>query len=246
MLAACGGETKMLDIVMLKLLWFWSHANYGLVAALMVCVAVPFAMAQSNSGSHSQFQPPIPDALGNERFADLLKPGSLPELRLGSSGARTTIVAYTSVSCGLCGHFQRKILPVLQSKYIDKGDMQLIIRPFPLDRIAAAGAMLTYCVKRPDSYKFLWALLERQQDWLTRKGQDLRSGLARIFKEYGGDEKSFEACLGRQELLKKIMDARNRADGTFGVLETPTFFINGKPLVNPRSVAEFEKIIRAE
>ena len=100
-LSACGAETKILSIVILKLLWFLSHANYGPVTALMVCVAAPFAMAQSNSGSHSEFQPPIPDALGNERFADLLKPISSLELRLGSSSAGTMIVAYTSVSCGL-------------------------------------------------------------------------------------------------------------------------------------------------
>ena len=218
----------------------------ALAALLTLAILVPVAMAQSNSGSHSQFQPPIPDALSKERFAELLKAGSLPELKLGRASAGITIVAYTSVSCGLCGHFQRKILPELQSKYIDKGEMRLVIRSFPLDRIAAAGAMLTYCVKPSDSYQFLSTLLERQADWLTRKGQDLRSGLAKIFKEYGGDDESFDACLGRQDLLKKIMDVRNRANGTFGVLETPTFFINGKPLVNPRSVAEFEKIIRAK
>ena len=46
--------------------------------------------------------------------------------------------------------------------------------------------------------------------------------------------------------MKKIMDACNRANGTFGVLEKLTFFIDGKPPLNSRPVGEFEKIIRGK
>lgn len=214
------------------------------VVILMAVSMTTTAIAQSNSGSHSQFQPPIPDPLDKARFADLLKPGKMPELKIGSDDAQVTIVGYTSVSCGLCGHFERKILPELKTKYIGRGTVRLVVRSFPLDRIAAAGAMLTRCVKPSDSYKFHSALLQRQSDWLTQTGENLRGGLVKIFAEFGGNEMEFDACLGKQALLKNVMDVRNRANGSFGVIETPTFFINGKPLVNPRSLADFDKILR--
>ncbi|MEM6495220.1 MAG: thioredoxin domain-containing protein [Pseudomonadota bacterium] len=213
-------------------------------AVLMSCALAATASAQSNSGSHSQFQPPIPDELSKARFEELLKPGALPELQVGEKTAPIIIVGYTSVSCGLCGHFERKILPQLTSKYIEPGVVRLVVRTFPLDRIAAAGAMLTRCVKPEDNYKFHSELLKRQADWLTQKGEDLRGGLVKIFKEFGGTAKEFDACLGQQEILQKVMRVRNRAHGSFGVIETPTFFINGKPLVNPRSMDDFEKIVR--
>lgn len=216
----------------------------ALSSIFISCTLATAAMAQSNAGSHSQFEAPIPDALGKARFNELLKPDELPELQVGAETAQIVIVGYTSVSCGLCGHFQRKILPQLKTKYIDAGTIRLIVRTFPLDRIAAAGAMLTRCVKPEDSYKFHAQLLQRQTDWLTQKGENLRDGLISIFKEFGGTAEGFDACLGKQALLKQVMNVRNRAHGTFGVNETPTFFINGKPLVNPRSVADFDKVIR--
>lgn len=212
--------------------------------ALMKCAIATSAAAQSNSGSHSQFQAPIPDELSKARFKELLKPGALPELQVGKKNAPIVIVGYTSVSCGLCGHFERKILPQITTKYIDPGIVRLVVRTFPLDRIAAAGAMLTRCVQPADSYKFHAALLKRQADWLTQKGENLRGGLVKIFGEFGGTAKQFDACLSKQEILQKVMRVRNRAHGSFGVIETPTFFINGKPLVNPRSVDDFEKIVR--
>ena len=219
----------------------WIVVLAGMLFAYAVTTT---AMAQSNSGSHSQFQPPIPDALNKSRFNELLKPGKLPELQVGAETAHIVIVGYTSVTCGLCGRFQRKILPQLKTKYIDAGTIRLIVRSFPMDRIAAAGAMLTRCVSPSDSYKFHAQLLVRQTDWLTQKGDGLRDSLVKIFGEFGGTTDGFHACLGKQTLLKQVMDVRNRAHGTFGVNETPTFFINGKPLVNPRSIDDFDKIIR--
>ncbi|MGI9475469.1 MAG: DsbA family protein, partial [Hyphomicrobiaceae bacterium] len=52
-----------------------------------------------------------------------------------------------------------------------------------------------------------------------------------------------EGCLKDEALFKKVVGVRTRANEEFGVNSTPTFFINGKALVGPPSLEEFDAII---
>ena len=64
-----------------------------------------------------------------------------------------------------------------------------------------------------------------------------------IAKQAGFTQESFDKCLTDQKLLDQITAGRTRASDTFGVNATPTFFINGKRLMDSPVVASFDKII---
>ncbi len=69
-------------------------------------------------------------------------PGPLPEISIGKSDAPVTIIEYSSLSCPHCAAFHRDILPALKSEYIETGKARYVVREFPLNESALAGASI--------------------------------------------------------------------------------------------------------
>ena len=109
---------------------------------------------------------------------ELLKPGTLPDLVLGSANAPVTIVEYASMTCPHCATFHNKVLPVLKEKYIDTGKVRLIFREFPLDERAALASMLARCAGGDRSLPLISMLFSKQDEWATAKDDFL----PKIFK----------------------------------------------------------------
>ena len=219
----------------------------------MVLMLCSFAIVQISSSNevaaqhkdghdhagHNHDHPPR--TIDSVSEADLFQASELSDVFIGNADAKITIIEYASITCGACGNFHRKLLPEVKKKYIDTGIARLIVREFPLENVAAAAAMIARCTGEKNTYKAVETMFNRQQQWL--RGDDVREGLLAIAKEHGLSEKGFDECLANKGLLKKIAAVRNRAHKEFGVKSTPTFFINGKGLVGPRTIADFDKII---
>lgn len=172
---------------------------------------------------------------------ELMKSGELPDLSIGSPEAKVVIVEYASMTCGHCANFHNRVLPELKKKYIDTGKVRLIVREFPLDNLAAAGAMLARCAEGDKTHAMLDVLFQKQDEWVVRN--DPVSKLFEIAKQAGFTKESFEKCLSDDKLLAQVEASRTRANEKFGVNSTPTFFINGKRLAGPPTVAEFDKVL---
>jgi Protein-disulfide isomerase len=169
-----------------------------------------------------------------------MKPGELPELVLGNNDAPVTIVEYASMTCPHCANFHTRVLPELKKKYIDTGKVRLVFREFPLDNLAAAGAMLARC-SGDKAFDMLEILFHKQEEWVVRN--DPVSKLFDMAKQAGFTKESFEKCLTDDDLLKKVEAVRTRANEKFGVNSTPTFFINGKRLSGGGSIADFDRAL---
>jgi protein-disulfide isomerase len=171
---------------------------------------------------------------------ELMRPGPLPDLALGSAEAPITVVEYASMTCGHCANFHNKVFPTLKEKYIDTGKVRFILREFPLDNLAAAASMLARCAGEGKTYPLITALFAKQEEWAFVR-TDPRPELLKIAKQAGFTQESFEKCLTDQKLLDDISAVRDKAANTFGVNSTPTFFINGKKLAGGPTLEEFEK-----
>ena len=171
---------------------------------------------------------------------ELLKPGDLPDLVLGSPDAKVTIVEYASMTCGHCANFHNNVFPELKKKYIDTGKIRFIMREFPLDNLAAAGSMLARCAGDGKTYPMIDVLFQKQADWVVRTNPVPK--LFELAKQAGFTEDSFNKCLTDDALLSKIEATRKRASEQFGVSSTPTFFVNGKRLEGA-SLADFDKAL---
>lgn len=172
----------------------------------------------------------------------LMAADELSELTLGNKDAKVTIVEYASMSCPACANFHKTTYPKLKEKYIDTGKVLFVMREFPLNNLAAAGAMLARCAGTPErSIALIDVLFEKQRDWVSNKAVE---ELLKIARQAGFTEESFNKCLQDDKLLGKLSRRRDRADKEFGVDATPSFFINGKRMrTRNYTIEAFDKVL---
>jgi protein-disulfide isomerase len=180
-----------------------------------------------------------PAAAQDAIAAMVTKPGSLPDIALGSAKAPVTIIEYSSITCPHCADFEENVFPMLRSKYIDTGKVRFVSREFPIDLKAAAASMLARCIGNGDTDKYFDALtmLFKQQNPLV---QQTLLTLNMVGKHFGMDEKAVEACIKDQDQLDKLSADQRFAYGELKVDATPTFFINGERVKGSISFEELE------
>ena len=138
--------------------------------------------------------------------------------------------------------FSEKTLPGLKAKYIDTGKVRFISREFPLNNLAAAGAMLVRCVDKDKQFALVDALFATQKNWAFAEGNPVPR-LFETVKQAGFTQEAFDKCLTDQPLLDKVNAIRTRGSDVFKVNSTPTFFNNGKRLPGNNHLEDFDKII---
>jgi protein-disulfide isomerase len=172
--------------------------------------------------------------------AELLKPGALPDVWLGSEKAPVSIVEYASMTCSHCAAFHNGTFKELKSKYIDTGKARFTVREFPFDPLSMAGFMLARC-QGPEKREAMIDLLFAQQNaWVNDKPLE---GLTALTRQAGMSEEAFKKCLDDKDLYEKIGAVRDRGQKEFKVSSTPTFFVNGVQLQGNQSLAEFERVM---
>jgi protein-disulfide isomerase len=172
---------------------------------------------------------------------DLTDPGPLPDHVLGSSTATVTIIEYVSMTCPHCAMFAIDTFPELKTRFIDTGKVQYIIREYPLDALAVAASMLVRSVGN-DKYKYYDAiekLFRQQRQWASGRVQNL---MTFAVTQLGFTEAGFNTCLADQQLLDRVIKARERASA-FGVSSAPAFFINGDKHSGFITIKQMEDLI---
>jgi protein-disulfide isomerase len=186
----------------------------------------------------------VPEADGTVDMAEVLKPGPLPEMSLGSADAPVKIVEYMSMTCPHCAHFHKTTFHEIVSKYVDTGKVQFIVREFPFDPRAAAAIMLARCAPNGNYFPMVDVLFKQQETWA--RAEDARAALLNIAKLAGFTQESFEACLTDQKLADDVNAVMKRGATEFEVSATPTFLINGKRYSGAMSVDQMSAIIDSD
>lgn len=167
----------------------------------------------------------------------------LGERSLGSADAKVTIIEYASATCPHCASFHKETWPALKAEYVDTGKARFIFREFPFDDLALAAFMVARCAPAEQYFPIIDILFEQQQAWA--RSQDPKGALFKVAQLAGFTQESFEACIKNDKIAQGIIDTQQKADKTYGVDSTPTFFINGKPLKGNIAVDDFRKAIDA-
>jgi protein-disulfide isomerase len=202
----------------------------GALALTGAAVLVGFSVADVGTPALAQ-NPPL---------AELMQPGPLGEMSLGSDTAPVTIIEYASMTCPHCAQFHETTYPELKAKYIDTGKVRFIFREFPLDQLAAAAFMLARCGSKERYFPMIETLFQQQRTWAVQRPLQ---PLMAISKQAGISEQGFNECLKNQQVLDGIEEVRQRASQKFKVESTPTFFINGKLFRGAVTMADIEKEI---
>lgn len=169
-------------------------------------------------------------------MAELMKPGPLGEIALGSASAPDTIIEYASLTCPFCRKFHLTAYPRIKKELIDTGKVRLIIREFPIGRSAGTAAIITRCAPEKDFFVLFDKFLTQQNKWVS---QDVRpDAIYKIAAQTGMTRQAFDACLINKEVEDGLALVKQRGR-EFGVSGTPTFFVNGK---KARGALTFDQI----
>ena len=161
---------------------------------------------------------------------------------LGSDRAPVTIIEYGSLTCDYCVRFHREVLPRIQSRYIQTGQVRFIYRDFPTGEAATLGAVAARCA-RDDYYTMLDALYADVGNW--SRAQDMNTALIQLATSLGLATREFRACLNDQEQRRAIANQQRTATKEYGVLGTPTFLINDKIVRGKQDFEQMTLLINA-
>ncbi|MBV9524031.1 MAG: DsbA family protein [Alphaproteobacteria bacterium] len=204
---------------------------------LGLAAAIPLIGAVTMGGGSAA---PVATAV----LAQATTPALSPDDRiLGKPDAPVTIIEYASLTCPHCAAFDRETLPKLKAEWIDTGKAKLVFRDFPLDGAALKAAVLARCAPPDKFYGFIDTLFSSQESW--GRGGDPTAGLARIAKLGGMNDAQFQACMKNEALQNAVLGMRMVGEKQYHVESTPTFYINGKPLVGALPYEQFETALKA-
>ena len=175
--------------------------------------------------------------------------------RRGRADAPVTIVEFADFQCPYCSQFAKQMLPALQ-KDIDTGQVALVYQ-----HAAILGDESTWAAEAAecaaDQGQF-WAyhdLLFAKQTG-ENQGAFAKDKLIGFAQDLKLDMATFEPCLKNDQTLDRVKTDTQEGQSA-GMRGTPTFFVNGQPLVgaqpieavqaaiahvSPRSGAEWEAV----
>ncbi len=189
--------------------------------------------------------PPPPSA---DPAALLAAANPMGDMVYGSATAPVTVVEYASLTCIHCHRFFMDTFAGIKLRYIDKGLVRWIVREYASDGLATDAMMLARCVGRtPQGSLTAFEAIMRSQpfflDPMHPEGNGPTSLIRAVGPSLGVGRDDLDACLDD----RRVYDAINRTykagrDG-FGVAETPTFFVDGEPILGNRPLDEFRDVL---
>jgi protein-disulfide isomerase len=164
---------------------------------------------------------------------------------LGPAGAPVNIVEFADFECPYCAKAFNEVETLVNTTY--KGHVRLTWKAFPLQghTWAEQAAIAAECVRQQNPQAF-WSIagdFYRDQNEITP--QNLRDHIYSYASSLGIDTKALNACiLGTQAEARIDQD---KIDGAaVHVVSTPTFLINGVPVVGLPTSNVFDFVITSQ
>lgn len=158
---------------------------------------------------------------------------------IGPSDAAITLIEFSDFECPYCRQWQTQTWPKLAEDF--KGKIRLVYRDFPLDSIhanAVPAAEAADCANEQGKY---WEFHDK-----LFSGQKLSSALFEQYAaEIGLDTAKFKECVSTRKYQKEVQGDIDFASN-LGIQSTPTFFINGLPMVGAQPYEVFKQVIEKE
>ena len=159
----------------------------------------------------------------------------------GSPNALVTLIEYSDFQCPACENFYPEVAKLLQDE--SSTTLRLVYRHFPLSQHpnAISASMASEAAGVQGKFWEMYDLIFKNHiDWTELA--DPTPVFVGYAKSLGLDVTKFTADL-KNPTLAQVIQTDADSGQVAGINATPTFFINGKPIVNPSSYADFKKLI---
>lgn len=159
----------------------------------------------------------------------------------GNTEAEIVLIEYSDFECPACAS-QYPMVEQLLEEFEE--DILFVYRHFPLRQIhqnAEPAAVAAEAAGRQEKFWEMHDMLfERQQEWAGQRNvEDMFISYA---EDIGLNAEQFEEDMSDRDLLQKVR--QDQASGSRASISgTPTFFLNGQRIQNPRNYEEFRELI---
>lgn len=182
------------------------------------------------------------------KLADDYSPGQLANNFIsesdwvkGGKEAKVVLIEYSDFECPACANYA----PIMKQIVQDFGDkIAFVYRHFPLKQNHLNAESAAWASESAGKQNKFWEmhdmLFENQKEWEN-------SGNAEeYFRKYAQalnlDIEQFKKDINSEEIKNKV-ENDFQSGLRSGINSTPTFFLNGNKIKNPRNYEEFENII---
>lgn len=163
----------------------------------------------------------------------------------GVEDAPVTIIEFSDFQCPYCQRFATGAGRQIDELYIQTGVVRFGYQHFAfLGPESQWAAEATECAAEQDAF---WEYHDKLFDSQTGEnaGAFERENLKRYAQEVGLDAGAFDECM---DSGRHVATVQNETQGvqTLGVRSTPSFLINGQPVIGAQSFEVFQQYIEAE
>ncbi|AYA27780.1 MULTISPECIES: DsbA family protein [Rhodococcus] len=166
-------------------------------------------------------------------------------LAIGAVDAPVVMVAYSDYRCPFCAKFSRDVEAALIDKYVDEGILRIEWRDLPIfgEQSMAEDLAGHAAAAQGKFWEFGTAVYASSPD---RGHPDLTSEALRSFAAAAGvpDQDRFDRQAADPSVDQDIYADMLEAN-TIGVASTPSFVINGTPILGAQPLGVFEQVIEA-
>ncbi len=159
----------------------------------------------------------------------------------GNKDARVTVIEYLDFECEAC-RANYPLVKRLSEEY--ENEVAFVSRYFPLPghKNSMTAALAVESAGKQGKYWEMYNLLfEEQEKWGNQISPDRRI-FERYAEQLGLDTERFKQDVDSQAVRERVMRDRD-AGNKLKVNATPTFFLNGKKIENPRGYEAFKSLI---
>lgn len=161
----------------------------------------------------------------------------------GPADARATLIEYLDFECEACGAYF-PLVKQLEDEIPD--DLRVVRRYYPLPghKNGLTAALAVEAAARQGKYNEMHDLLFQEQKNWGEKPAPTPAVFEGYAEKLGLDLVKFKADVASQSVKDRVQ--RDVDSGTkLGNTGTPSFFLNGEKINNPRSLEDFKTLIQA-
>lgn len=158
---------------------------------------------------------------------------------LGPANAPITIIEFSDYQCPYCEQWHQQVFTQMRQNYGDK--IRFVYRDFPLSfhPQATPAAEAANCANEQGAF---WDFHDKLFSGQLELGEQ---AFVQYAKDLGLDMARFNECVSSRRYASEVQSDFDFA-ANLGVQSTPTFFINGIPLVGAQPYATFKQVIDKE
>jgi protein-disulfide isomerase len=164
---------------------------------------------------------------------------------LGAEDAPITIIEYSDFNCGFCKKFHSETFQRVVDDYVKAGKVKVSYKHYPF--LAPSSMWMAEAAECAAEQGKFWEYHEALFDGKVNGQGDetlVKQALSTLAIELQLDANKFNACLSAGKVTAQVQADASEGE-QMGVRGTPSFLINGKPLVGAQPYEAFKQAIDA-